>query len=226
MKDVLEEGGGSLKPLSVLALAATIIMGFAILYNAVLSQDPANGRPRFVASQITSSGASTRVDVIASELSQKTVVLKYDPRIEEIQRGLLATGDYKGLVDGVAGNRTRLAIESYQRKSGLTVDGKITLQLLEHIRFRQQVADASEFTGSVALTDDAKAEAAMIRQIQTALDELGYRPGEISGNLTISTKQAIMLFQRDRGLPQDGELSDALIAELAKMSGDSSVVTR
>ena len=126
MRDVLEEGGGSLKPLSVLALAATIIMGVAILYNAVLGQDPATGRPRFVASQITASGASTRVDVIASEIKQPTVILKYDPRIEEIQRGLLMTGDYKGLVDGVAGNRTRLAIESYQRKSGMAVDGKIT----------------------------------------------------------------------------------------------------
>jgi peptidoglycan hydrolase-like protein with peptidoglycan-binding domain len=226
MKDVLEEGGGSLKPLSVLALAATIIMSIAILYNAVLGQEPANGRPRFVASQITPSGASTRVDVIASELSQKTVVLKYDPRIEEIQRGLLTTGDYKGLVDGVAGNRTRLAIESYQRKAGLAVDGKITPQLVEHIRFRQRVADASEFTASVTQSDADRAEAAVIRQIQTALDELGYRPGEISGALTVSTRQAITLFQRDRGLAQDGAVSDALVAELAKMSGDSSVAAQ
>ena len=225
MRDVLEEGGGSLKPLSVLALAATIIMGVAILYNAVLGQDPATGRPRFVASQITASGASTRVDFIASEIKQPTVILKYDPRIEEIQRGLLMTGDYKGLVDGVAGNRTRLAIESYQRKSGMAVDGKITPELVEHIRYTQQLSDASQFIGSVA-SNESGADAAQIRQIQTALDELGYAPGEITGDVTIATKQAILQFQRDRRMPQDGAVSDALVAELAKLSGDSSVTTQ
>ena len=38
------------------------------------------------------------------------------------QRGLLATGDYKGMVDGVAGKQTRIAIETYQRRQGLAVD--------------------------------------------------------------------------------------------------------
>ena len=60
-------------------------------------------------------GASTRVDVIASNSRNATIVLKYDPRVEEVQRALLATGNYRGMVDGVAGKNTRLAIAAYQK---------------------------------------------------------------------------------------------------------------
>jgi hypothetical protein len=35
-----------------------------------------------------------------------------------------------------------------------------------------------------------------------------------------------MAFERDRNLPQTGEISDALLAELAKMSGQSELATQ
>lgn len=225
MKDVLEESGPKLRPLSILALAATLTLSFAILYNAFLGQVGGAGHSRFVASEVSATGASTRVDVIASDSRQNTIVLKYDPRVEEVQRGLLATGNYKGMVDGVAGKRTRLAIADYQRAAGLKVDGEVSTELIEHLRYTQQVAAASEFTASVAELEKNPSEAAALRQVQTGLAELGYAPGEITGDLTSATIQAIIQFEKDRGLPRDGTISPALLAEISKMSGDSVVAT-
>ena len=223
MKDVLEESGPKLGPLSILALVATVTLSFAILYNAFLGQVEGAGGPRFVASQETATGASTRVDVIVSDRKQGTIVLKYDPRVEEVQRALLATGNYKGMVDGVAGRNTRLAIAAYQRSAGLRINGEVSNELIEHLRYTQQVAAASQFTASVAELQKDPGEAAALRQVQTGLAELGYAPGEITGDLTSATIRAIIQFEKDRGLPSDGTVSSELLAEISKMSGDSVV---
>lgn len=223
MKDVLEESGPKLGPLSILALIAVATLCFAIFYNALLGQAGGAGRSRFVASGVSETGASTRVDVIVSGRRQDTIVLKYEPRIEEVQRALLATGNYKGMVDGVAGKNTRLAIAAYQRSAGLKINGEVSNELIEHLRYTRQVAAASQFTASVAELEKNPGEAAALRQVQTGLAELGYAPGEITGDLTSATIRAIIQFEKDRGLPSDGTVSSALLAEISKMSGDSAV---
>jgi len=223
MKDVLEDSRPKLRPLSILALAATLTLSFAILYNAFLGQVGGAGRSRFVASGESANGASTRVDVMVSDRRRGTIILKYDPRIEEVQRGLLATGNYKGMVDGVVGKRTRLAIAEYQKAAGLKVDGEVSTELIEHLRYTRQVAAASEFTASVAEPEKNPSEAAALRQVQTGLAELGYAPGEITGDMTSATIQAIIQFEKDRGLPRNGTVSPELLAEISKMSGDSLV---
>lgn len=223
MKDVLEEGGLQLRPLSILALLATAILSVAILYNAFLGQVDGAGRPRFVASQETAGAASTRVDVIASNSRTATIVLKYDPRVEEVQRALLATGNYRGMVDGVAGKNTRMAIAAYQKSAGLRVNGEVSNELIEHLRYTQQLAAAAEFTASVEKLQTNPGEVAALRQVQTGLAELGYAPGEITGDLTSATIQAIIQFEKDRGLPRKGAVTSALLEEISKMSGDSAI---
>ena len=223
MKDVLEDSRPKLRPLSILALAATLTLSFAILYNAFLGQVGGAGRSRFVASGESANGASTRVDVMVSDRRRSTIILKYDPRVEEVQRGLLATGNYKGMVDGVVGKRTRLAIAEYQKAAGLKVNGEVSTELIEHLRYTRQVAAASEFTASVAEPEKNPSEAATLRQVQTGLAELGYAPGEITGDMTSATIQAIIQFEKDRGLPKNGTVSPELLAEISKMSGDSLV---
>ncbi len=216
MKDVLKDSEQRLSPMSVIAVATSCILGLAISYNALLAQPP--GGDRQATSQRKGSTLSTRISVDASSAGN-TVVLRYDPAVEEVQRGLLATGDYKGMVDGVAGKQTRIAIESYQRSQGLTVDGEISSELVEHLRYTQTITKAAEFTGSVS-EPDTEVEAAQVRNVQTALAELGYQPGEVTGQMNVSTEAAIRQFQADRGLNQDGAISIALLNELAQHSGD------
>ncbi len=53
-----------------------------------------------------------------------SITIKYDPLVEDVQRELLATGHYRGLVDGVAGKQTLLAIKSYQQDNQLPLRAK------------------------------------------------------------------------------------------------------
>jgi len=57
--------------------------------------------------------------------------------VQEIQRQLSARGYNPGSADGRLGERTRDAIEQFQRDHGVTVDGQATGELLELLR-RQQ----------------------------------------------------------------------------------------
>jgi len=84
------------------------------------------------------------------------------------------------------------------------------------------VAEASLFTGSTA-PDTHPEERARVRRAQTGLAELAYEPGPIDGELTLQTRDAIKRFERDRGLPETGEISAALLSELEKMSGQSEI---
>jgi peptidoglycan hydrolase-like protein with peptidoglycan-binding domain len=140
-----------------------------------------------------------------------------------VQRELLAAGYYKGLVDGVAGYRTHQAIETYQKTTGVAVDGMPSAELAEHIRFSREVAEASIFTSSTG-RDAGAGKKARIRRVQTGLAELAYEPGPIDGELTLQTRDAIKRFAHDRGLPETGEINAALLSELEKLSGQSEIV--
>ena len=53
-----------------------------------------------------------------------------DATVAAVQRRLARGGYYRGAIDGVIGNGTRMAIRAYERNNGLRVDGRIDRQLL------------------------------------------------------------------------------------------------
>ncbi len=108
---------------------------------------------------------------------------------------------------------------------GIEPDGKPTADLVEHIKFTREVSEASLFTGSIEPDPDAEARA-RIRRVQTGLAELAYSPGEISGEMNSQTRDAIVSFQRDHKLPETGEVTDELIAELSKTSGETALTAQ
>ena len=52
------------------------------------------------------------------------------PRSPLSSAGWPAAGYYRGAIDGVIGNGTRMAIRAFERNNGLRVDGRIDRQLL------------------------------------------------------------------------------------------------
>jgi localization factor PodJL len=54
--------------------------------------------------------------------------------IAAVQRELNRLGYRSGLADGIAGSRTRRAIEQFQRDAGLEITGTATESLLDHLR--------------------------------------------------------------------------------------------
>jgi peptidoglycan hydrolase-like protein with peptidoglycan-binding domain len=208
-RQVPDDEGRPVGPTSILAAALMGIISVAVVYNSLWAHGKAS-RSQDLA------GGSVRLDVDATN----TIQLKYDPVVEEVQRQLLAGGYYKGPVDGVTGKRTRQAIQAYQQATGLTVTGEATSDLVEHIRYTRELAEASLFTGSIEPDPNAERRA-RIRRIQTGLAELAYNPGEITGEMSDQTRSAIKAFQHDRGLDETGEISNPLLTEMRKLSGQS-----
>lgn len=68
--------------------------------------------------------------------SQPVRTTQSSPLVVEVQVSLQRLGYDPGFPDGVAGARTSAAVRSYQHNYGLLVDGRISPQLLDHMRQR------------------------------------------------------------------------------------------
>ena len=146
MRDVLDEERGGLQPLSALLLLIAVILSGMITYNAMFNQHAET--TQHVLANVSAAGAA-RVDVSVPVDGANTIVIKYDPAVEEVQRALLESGIYRGAVDGVNGQRTKLAIQQYQQANGLPVTGVASKDLATHVLYTNKLKAASEFTGSV-----------------------------------------------------------------------------
>lgn len=118
--------------------ALSAVLGSMILYNIFFGQGQYGG------SDLASGSTGP------SGKQSSSIMLKYEVLVEDVQRELLATGHFRGLVDGVNGPRTKFAVEAYQRDTGLAVTGEVTAKLLEHIRYTRKLSQAAEFTGSLS----------------------------------------------------------------------------
>jgi peptidoglycan hydrolase-like protein with peptidoglycan-binding domain len=223
MRERVRKEGLRRKILPFAAWAITMVMSAGIAANALFGQ-PDTGRGLSDPFGEAAAGAA-EMKVDAPDGGVRTIQLRYDPVVEAVQRELAAAGYYKGIVDGVIGRKTRQAITAYQQAAGLETNGQPSSELADHIRFTREVAEASLFTGSIEVSPEAETRA-RVRRVQTGLAELAYSPGEINGEMTRQTRDAILAFQRDRNLPQTGEINDALVAELSKMSGQSELATQ
>ncbi|MDE2444898.1 MAG: peptidoglycan-binding protein [Alphaproteobacteria bacterium] len=146
MRDILSDDEHKLKPLSLVMLTTSAILSTMILYNTIFAQPRAEPS---VLSAAQPAGAKAGAAVNMPVAAGSTVVFQYDVTVEEVQRALLAIGLFKGLVDGVNGQRTKNAIQLYQQQAGLPVTGEITPALLAKLRYTQRVKAASEYTGSI-----------------------------------------------------------------------------
>ncbi len=220
MRDITEEPATGPGPVAIVMAVLAVLVGGGIGYNLLLAQQ---AREAGLMPAVT---ASTIEDMARQAASTgPTIRLKYDPVVENVQRELQKIGYYPGPVDGVAGKRTHQAIVAYQKAVGLDPSGEASDELAEHIRYTREVAQASLFTGSTDVAADTDAETrARVRRVQTGLSELAYEPGRVNGELTDVTLAAIRAFQRDRGLAETGAITDALIAELEKLSGQSELL--
>ncbi len=198
-------------PLAVVQWGTASVLAVMITYNAFLGQ-VREGTPRGTA-QVASG---------ATAASAKTITIRYDAKIEEAQRQLLATGHYRGLVDGIVGARTKEAVEAYQRTHDMPATGEVNEQLLEHIRYTRKVAQASETTASTASVTtksdkENRVEVSLdgkIMRLQKLLATLGYDPGNSDGKMSSTTRAAIRQFEADHDMQQTGAFSENLLKQV------------
>jgi peptidoglycan hydrolase-like protein with peptidoglycan-binding domain len=222
MRDVLDDDERKVKPVSLLMVTTAAILSGMIIYNALWGKGSGAHTQQLVVA--VPAGASTHMEVAVPMSDSNTVVIKYDPVIEDAQRELSATGHYTGIVDGVNGQHTKMAIQKFQEDNGLPVTGEVTPDLMNRIRYMHKVKAASEFTGSL---DPAPAQAEVkandnqdIIKVQAALAKLGYDLGEPTGKMDDETRAAILQFEMDNGLSMDGAIDASVLAALAKPAGN------
>lgn len=121
--------------------------------------------------------------------------------IIEAQRALAALQYYSGPVDGLVGPAHEEAVRTYQAMNGLPVTGVVTRPVLDHMQMAATVQSAAQ-------TD------IVVHRVQSALAKLGYSPGTIDGRMGEQTRQAIRVFEADRGWQVTGQISSELLGEL------------
>src|SRR5262245_49162224 len=223
MSDYEEDDAPRLGVSTIVVALTVAVLAAAIGYNALTQTAPqasqADAQGMSDSDPIT---GSTRVTVdVANEDPRGTVTLRYDATVESVQRELAASGLYSGKVDGVSGQRTKIAIIAYQRSNGLDETGFATPELIEHIRYTRRITEAVNMTDATPVLPQRPAPlkaADTVTRVQTGLAELGYEPGAINGQLGQQTRNAILRFERDRGIAPTGDISPTLIVELEKMS--------
>ena len=205
----------------VLAGAAT-----AIVANAVFLQSSDHPSPFFATRDDGAVGAATQDGIVSPNAGGEAapadaigrlveVTVAGTPQLQtnaasatvvEVQQLLAAQGYDPGIVDGLFGDRTRSAIESYQTQNGLVVTGTVSDTLLASLR-----ATTPNPASEAVILPTAETR---ILAVQTALNQIGYGPVLANGQLSGQTSEAVRSFQLEYGLAITGDIDQALVARM------------
>ena len=138
--------------------------------------------------------------------------------VKSIQTKLKAMGIYSGSITGNAGEKTIAAIKSFQAKYGLTADGIAGPQTIAKIDavYEEKGGSSSSSSSSSSSASGLKlgSSGADVRDLQTNLTTLGYYWAEITGNFGSKTEDAVIRFQKAKGLTADGVAGSKTIAAI------------
>ncbi len=175
-----------------------VVVTAAIVANAVFLQPGRHPAPLFESRQKQEPPAAARPDA----------------RLSAIQAALRDLGYYAGPVDGIAGDKTRQAIAAYEQKLGWAATGAPSRDLLAAAQAEAAARPAAPDVTTTASISPPPAPDKTVAAVQEALAKAAYGPLRADGVFGRQTREAIVRFQEDHGLPVTGEISDALIVEL------------
>ncbi len=218
-------GGGFLtrhRGLTGAAMAFTIAFSF-VSANAVWYQPHRHPAPIFSSwLQEPDAPAGRQARVIVAVEDEAAAMP--DSRVALVQSALSDIELYTGSIDGVAGPRTRVAIETYQRQLGLEPSGVIDDELIALLGDapralplpkpapRKTVAAAPVAGQGAASEPDAE-----IAAVQGALHAAGFASLDIDGLMGSRTRKAILAFQQREGLPASGVVDAALKVRMKEL---------
>ena len=130
--------------------------------------------------------------------------------VTALQEALTELLYYKSTVDGKYGSATQAAVQTFEKRNGLTIDGVADQELLylmfegtpkNYNGYRKNIKTVPPIYG-VTMEYGDKGE--LVKQLQTRLQELGYYDGEITGTFNRATETALEAFQEKMGITEDG----------------------
>jgi len=129
-----------------------------------------------------------------------------------LQQGLIAQNYNPGAADGMFGANTRRAVRAYQQAKGLPADGYPTPNLLTRISNEIGAAERAAAHANSPLLDEAGVVA-----LQRALARAGFAVGRADGNAGRATVTAVKSLEKRLGLPEDGLITQFILAEAQKL---------
>jgi peptidoglycan hydrolase-like protein with peptidoglycan-binding domain len=118
---------------------------------------------------------------------------EYSPKVEELQKLLKLLGYNIGRADGKFGSGTREAVAKFQADEGLEATRFVDKLTWEHLQSYQ--SGPFFHKGQIHF-----------KSVQQALRKAGYDPGKMDGMMGRGTRDAIIAFQKNKGLDPDGHL--------------------
>ena len=197
--------------LSLFAIAAIFV---ATASNALFLQD----RARLLNSSLPSTAVSLTqlpADKPAPDTASAPDLLEQDPRAPRLHVALhreLVRRGYSNQLQARP-NGLRLAILAYEFDNGLPLTGDPTEALLKRVLFDGNQGPRGSFT------DRAELNAKLVMEAQRMLAGLGFFRGTFSGRMDVWTSNAVRDFERHRGIPLSGRLTDQTLLELISYSG-------
>jgi N-acetylmuramoyl-L-alanine amidase len=134
------------------------------------------------------------------------------PAVADVQRRLEQQGLSSGIdAVGSYGVGTRAAVEAFQHRRGLRIDGICGRQTWSAlVEAGQQLGDRFLYRRTPMLRGDDVAE------LQQRLSALGFDTGRVDGIFGDTTSTALADFQRNAGLPVDGIAGGSTVSALLR----------
>ena len=166
----------------------------------------------------SSSSGSSSSSSSNNSSSSSSSLLKYGVKgsdaVKTLQQNLKTLGYYKsGSITGNFGNLTKEAVMQFQQANGLTADGVAGSTTLSKITEKLKGSSSSSSGSSSSSTSSSYASTSLypgmkgsedVKQLQKDLTTLGFYSGNKTGNFGDLTKEAVIKYQKSKGLTADG----------------------
>lgn len=137
------------------------------------------------------------------------------PAVGQLQARLKAAGFDPQRTDGVFDERTRGALQAFQRASGVEPTGRLDTATWRHLS--RTIIDSAEPASPAQRVGE---RSSAVRRTERLLQKAGFDPGEIDGLYSPATARAVRAFERRTQRPVNGELGERDLAGLKKFAAN------
>lgn len=158
---------------------------------------------------------TARVQTIKPVVDAATIEnsIQGDELVRNVQTELAKQKLYLDVVDGLTGPNTSKAVQGFQERAGLAVDGKITDGLLAKLVAANTPKQVTRVETSLETNSD-QASRDMVRRIQIGLSQSAYPHIEVDGMAGAQTREAIAQFEKHYRLPVTGFPNQQVLEKL------------
>jgi len=133
--------------------------------------------------------------------------------VKNVQKHLKAAGFDPQHTNGVFDERTRGALEAFQRRAGLEATGRVDAKTWKALK---KSFILSKKPASPAMARNERSGA--VKASEKLLKKLGLNPGKIDGLFDARTEKAVKAFEKKHHLARDGKISAGELAKMQKLA--------